>query len=158
MHASWQQVPLHIQQNNVTRWVPWLVHPVSPSHTIARINVHCHCHCLLQEAARRALQAEIAEQKRRAVHEAAEKHRESVRQKLEAKLARVKPRYVRAWLLLSNIIQHGRHKTQTDCIDCLLTPTPKVCTKSVSWAPTAVPWCSSPILACFGPQRWCSHP
>lgn len=50
--------------------------------------------CPLQEAARRAHQAALAEEKRRAVHEAAERHREEVRQKLEAKLARVKPRYV----------------------------------------------------------------
>jgi len=85
---------------------PQLVRPASPD-TIACTNVHRHC--LLQEAARRALQAEIAEQKRRAVHEAAEKHREAVRQKLEAKLARVKPRYVRAWLLLSNYNSQGLH-------------------------------------------------
>ena len=43
----------------------------------------------LQEAERRAHQAVIAEEKRRAAHEAAERHREEVRLKLEAKLARL---------------------------------------------------------------------
>jgi hypothetical protein len=51
------------------------------------------CLCM-QDAARRAQQAAVAEDKRRAVHEAAERHREEVKKKLEAKLARVKPRYV----------------------------------------------------------------
>ncbi len=53
----------------------------------------CVCLCV-QEAARRAEQAALAEEKRRTVHEAAERHREEVKQKLEAKLARVKPRFV----------------------------------------------------------------
>lgn len=48
---------------------------------------------LAEEAARRSHQAAVAEEKRRAVHEAAERHREEVRQKLEAKLARIKPRF-----------------------------------------------------------------
>lgn len=48
----------------------------------------------MQEAAERAHLAAIAEERRHAVQEAAERQREEVRQKLEAKLARVKPRIV----------------------------------------------------------------
>jgi hypothetical protein len=46
----------------------------------------------MQEASQRAHLAAIAEERRRAVQEAAERQREEVRQKLEAKLARGKPR------------------------------------------------------------------
>jgi fatty acid/phospholipid biosynthesis enzyme len=62
----------------------------------------CVCVCVLglQDAARRAHHAAVAEEKRRAVHEAAERHREEVRMKLEAKLARVKPKFVSSRALL----------------------------------------------------------
>lgn len=70
------------------------VHHPSRRFPCPATHTHIRTASTLQEAARRALQAQIAEEKRRAVHEAAERQREAVREKLEAKLARVKPRFV----------------------------------------------------------------